>query len=120
MARGYADNVLWGRDYPHVEGIWRKRDDPDSEPVTKLALRHAFSGVPSTEALKMVGQNAVRVYGLDADYLTRVAARIGALTAQQLAVPPPALPYVDRSNAFIGQAGPRPLEPERVARFASR
>ena len=43
---GYAENVLWGRDYPHVEGTWAPRDDPDAEPITKLALRHVFSNVP--------------------------------------------------------------------------
>jgi predicted TIM-barrel fold metal-dependent hydrolase len=113
---GYAGNVLWGRDYPHVEGIWRETS-ADAEPVTKLALRHVFSGVPTPEALRMAGQNAIEVYGLDGDHLARVAIRIGALTPAELARPPAQLPDVDRSNAFLGQAGPRPLEPERVARF---
>jgi predicted TIM-barrel fold metal-dependent hydrolase len=113
---GYADNVLWGRDYPHVEGIWRPLTDPNAEPVTKVALRYVLSRVPSREALKMAGRNAVRVYGLDGEYLAQVAAGIGAPTAGELAVPPTSLPYVDRSNAFLGQAGPRPLEPERIAR----
>ena len=114
---GYVDNVLWGRDYPHVEGIWRPAAGPDVEPVTKVALRHVFSRVPTEDAVKMAGQNGVQVYGLDGDYLAQVAARIGALTPRQLATPPGALPDVDRSNAFIGQAGPRPLEPERIARM---
>ena len=33
--------------------------------MTKLALRHVLSRVPTREALMMAGQNAVGVYGLD-------------------------------------------------------
>ena len=40
---GYAENVLWGQDYPHVEGVFQVQDDPDAEPIPRLALRHAFS-----------------------------------------------------------------------------
>jgi hypothetical protein len=116
---GYAENVLWGRDYPHVEGTWRPIED-GSEPVTKLALRHVLSRVPTREALLMAGQNGMRVYGLDGKYLAEVARRIGAPTAAELSVPPASLPDVDSSNAFVGQAGPRPLEPERVARAEAR
>lgn len=112
---GYAGNVLWGRDYPHVEGTWRA-PSPGREPLTKLALRHVLCRVPAAEALAMAGGNAVRVYGLDGDYLARTAAGIGALTAAELSVEPVDRPDVDRSNAFIGQAGARPPEPERAAR----
>ena len=114
---GYVENVLWGRDYPHVEGIWREPAGADVEPVTKVALRHVLSRVPIRDALLMAGQNALRVYGLDGDHLAAVARRIGALTPAQLATPPADLPDVDRSNAFLGQAGSRPLEPDRIARF---
>jgi predicted TIM-barrel fold metal-dependent hydrolase len=116
---GYAGNVLWGRDYPHIEGIWRPATGDDAEPVTKLALRHVLSTVPTGEALRIAGQNAVGVYGLDGAYLEEIARSIGALTGAELAIPPTALPDVDRSNAFIGQSGPRPLEPERRARAAA-
>jgi hypothetical protein len=116
---GYAGNLLWGRDYPHIEGIWRPATSDAAEPVTKQALRHVFSTVPTRDALRMAGQNAVGVYGLDGAYLEEVARGIGALTAAELAIPPGALPDVDRSNAFIGQSGPRPLEPERRARAAA-
>ena len=116
---GYAENVLWGRDYPHVEGTWRPVADGD-EPVTKLALRHVLSRVPAREALQIAGQNAVRVYWLDVKHLAKVAAEIGAPSAAELAVAPKSLPDVDSSNAFVGQAGPRPLEPERIARAEAR
>ena len=45
---GYATNVIWGSDYPHVEGTFQALDDPDAEPVTRLSLRHVLSRVPRT------------------------------------------------------------------------
>jgi predicted TIM-barrel fold metal-dependent hydrolase len=114
---GYAENVLWGRDYPHIEGTWAP-GDTDVEPTTKLALRHVFSRVPATEALLMAGQNAIGVYRLDGPYLASVAARIGAPTPAELSVAPDALPEAGHSIAFVGQAGPRPLEARRVERNA--
>jgi hypothetical protein len=60
----------------------------------------------------MAGDNAVDVFGLDGDGLARVAARIGALTTDELATRPESLPEVpSSSNAFRGQAGPRLEEP---------
>jgi predicted TIM-barrel fold metal-dependent hydrolase len=110
VASGYSGNVLWGRDYPHDEGTFQVLDDPDAEPVTRLALRHVFSQVPPREARRMAGQNAVSVFGLDEAVLDAVAARIGAPSGAELAIAPEALPEITpRSNAFRGQAGSRPL-----------
>jgi len=116
----YAQNVLWGRDYPHIEGTWRPRQAEDPYSVTKLSLRHAFSNVPAAEARMMMGENALSVYGLDGPYLRRVATQIASLSEEELRCPPEHLPDVDDSNAFIGQAGPRALEPERRRRLNSR
>ena len=33
-------NLLWGADYPHVEGTW---------PSTRLAMRNTFASVPEDE-----------------------------------------------------------------------
>ena len=116
---GYSENVLWGRDYPHIEGAFQVRDDPDAEPICRLALRHAFSRVPAREALQMVGQNSVRIFGLDGDYLTTVAGRIDAPSAERLGTEPESLPEVGAgSNAFRGQAGLRPApSPQELARM---
>jgi predicted TIM-barrel fold metal-dependent hydrolase len=119
VAEGYVDNVLWGRDYPHIEGVFQATVGPDEEPMTKLALRHVFHRIPTTDALKILGTNAVRVFGLDAGYLRAVADRIGASTPAQLTVAPVSLPDND-GHGFMGQAGPRPLEPERVERGEKR
>jgi predicted TIM-barrel fold metal-dependent hydrolase len=105
---GYATNVIWGSDYPHIEGTFQHLDDPQAEPITRLALRNTFAGVPHEEALLMAGLNGVRVYGLDAGALAAVAKRIDAPAAADLVSPPGELPTVSaRSNAFRGQAGPR-------------
>jgi predicted TIM-barrel fold metal-dependent hydrolase len=119
IAQGYVDNVLWGRDYPHIEGVFQATVGPDEEPMTKLALRHVLHRIPPIDALKILGGNAVRVLGLDGDHLQAVADRIGASTPQQLSVAPESLPDND-GNGFMGQAGPRPLEPERIARGEQR
>jgi predicted TIM-barrel fold metal-dependent hydrolase len=110
VRNGYASNVLWGRDYPHAEGVFQHLDDPEAEPVTRIALRNLFSHVPPRETVQMAGENVIRVFGLDADYLQNVAVDIGAQTLAQLAdAPDPAtFPPIDQiSNAFRGQAGPR-------------
>jgi predicted TIM-barrel fold metal-dependent hydrolase len=108
---GYAANVLWGRDYPHVEGTFHVAIDGTGETVTRQALRHVLSRIPAPEARMIAGENAVRALGLDGDALAAVAARIGAPTSAELTTPLDAVPEVrPESNAFRGQAGPRPLD----------
>ena len=106
---GYATNVLWGRDYPHVEGLYHVFHGPSNEnAVSRLSLRHAVAAVPRRAAVQMAGENAIDVFGLDRVALTEVAARIGAPTASELATPLAVLPPVrPLSNAFRGQANPR-------------
>jgi predicted TIM-barrel fold metal-dependent hydrolase len=62
------DTILFGRDYPHAEGTW---------PNTTDWLRDSFALVPEGELRLMLGENAVRVLGLDHDRLAAVAERIG-------------------------------------------
>ncbi len=70
-------NLLWGSDYPHTEGTW---------PNTRLAMRHAFSGLPESDTRLILGENAVVAYGLDANALRTVADLIGP-TPQDLSEP---------------------------------
>ena len=67
------------------------------------------------------GHNAIRVFGLDEQYLQEVATRIGASTPTELLVAPDpdTLPPND-GNGFIGQSGPRPVEQARVERAERR
>jgi hypothetical protein len=50
-------------------------------------MRYTFSGIEPGATRLMVGGNAVRAYGLDSAALAEVAARIGAPTSADLAVP---------------------------------
>jgi predicted TIM-barrel fold metal-dependent hydrolase len=60
--------IFFGRDYPHAEGTW---------PNTADWLTDAFAGVPDDELRLMLGENAIRVLGLDRTKLAAVAERIG-------------------------------------------
>jgi predicted TIM-barrel fold metal-dependent hydrolase len=103
---GYDDNVIWGSDYPHVEGTFVHVDEPTAEPVTQLSLRNTLSAVPPESAAKMVGANGVRAYGLDPAELAAVAERIAAPTLRRLTTPPDSLPEIPKgSMAFSGQVG---------------
>jgi hypothetical protein len=68
VADGTVDNVMWGRDYPHPEGVW---------PYTKYSVRNTMEGIPADAARKMLGLNAVGVLGLDLAELQAVADKIG-------------------------------------------
>ena len=87
VAEGYESNVIWGSDYPHAEGTFQYPDSWDDEPLTRVAMRHTFAGIEAGATRLMVGENAVRAYGLDGAALADVAARIGAPSGEDLAVP---------------------------------
>jgi hypothetical protein len=63
-----VETILFGRDYPHPEGTWPKTPD---------WLRDAFAGVPEADARLMLGENAIRFFGLDRARLREYAERIG-------------------------------------------
>jgi predicted TIM-barrel fold metal-dependent hydrolase len=113
---GYAENVIWGRDYPHMEGAHQAGDF--EEPVHLVALRNVMSRVPQEDAVKMAGLNGVRAMGLDGEYLASVAARIAAPTVERLTTPVESFPKIlPLSMAFAGQSGPRPIENEEMDNF---
>jgi predicted TIM-barrel fold metal-dependent hydrolase len=70
MARdhGFVDRVMWGADYPHIEGTW---------PRTQDSIRKALAGFDSADTQKILGSNAGNVYGFDMRALCEVADRIG-------------------------------------------
>jgi predicted TIM-barrel fold metal-dependent hydrolase len=87
IAQGYTDNIIWGSDYPHPEGTYRYPEDPDETPMTHLAMRNTYHGLPAEPVRKMLGENGVRVYGFDREELGKVAARINAPTLEELSHP---------------------------------
>jgi predicted TIM-barrel fold metal-dependent hydrolase len=63
-------NFLWGNDFPHPEGTF---------PYTRERVRLSFKDVPVEETRRMLGLNAVDVYGIDAAALVPLVGRIGPL-----------------------------------------
>ncbi len=104
VAHGLGSQLLWGSDYPHLEGTFVYPEGRDRPSVTRLALRNTFCAVPGDETLRMVGQNAVDIYGLDAEALRATAAEIGAPTLDELATPIDAVPEGASVTAF--RSGP--------------
>jgi len=82
----YTDRLLWGSDYPHVEGTWQALPDITT-PTTHLALRHALAGRSADTIRAITGENAARVYDLDLDALRAVANRINAPTVGDVSTP---------------------------------
>lgn len=62
------DKLMWGSDYPHMEGTW---------PNTMNSLRQTFHDVAESEIRAMLGETAVEVFGFDREQIQGVAARIG-------------------------------------------
>jgi len=63
-----VEKLMWGTDYPHLEGTW---------PNTMNALRGTFGDMPEQETRRILGTNALTLYGFDAELLTGVAAKVG-------------------------------------------
>jgi predicted TIM-barrel fold metal-dependent hydrolase len=68
-----VDKLMWGSDYPHLEGTW---------PNTMKALNETFGDYPEHEIRAILGGNAAQVYGFDVDALRPVADEIGPTIAQ--------------------------------------
>ena len=97
---GYVDKIMWGSDYPHMEGTYQRPDHDDDPSMSVLAMRHTFAGLDAESVRAMAGENAIRVYGLDHAELTKVAARIGAPSVIELTTPIAEIPADGGSLAF--------------------
>ena len=73
-----VDRIMWGADYPHIEGTW---------PHSLAALREACTGCSADEIRMMASETAADVYGFDLDALAPVAARV-APRLDELVTPP--------------------------------
>ena len=100
---GYTDRLMWGADYPHMEGTFQYpgTDDLSGGPsYTPLSLRFALAGLDEATVRAIVGETAAAVYGLDLDVLRRVAAEIDAPTFAEISEPLDAVPAGASSFAF--------------------
>ena len=59
-----VDKLMWGSDYPHLEGTW---------PNTMKSLNETFGDYPENEIRAILGLNAARVYGFDLGELRPIA-----------------------------------------------
>lgn len=100
---GYVDRLMWGADYPHMEGTFQYpgSDDLAGHPsYSRLSLRFALAGHDEASVRSIVGGTAAAVYGLDLDELATVAARISAPTFAEISEPLDAVPAGASSFAF--------------------
>jgi predicted TIM-barrel fold metal-dependent hydrolase len=84
-----VDRIMWGADYPHIEGTW---------PHSLAAIKETFNGCTAEEIRLMAGETAADVYGFDLDALRPIAERIGPRLDDVVTprTPPPAeYPEVD-------------------------
>ena len=63
-----VDRLMWGTDYPHLEGWW---------PHTREKLEAVFKAVPRAEVEQILGATAAEVYGFDLDLLRPLADELG-------------------------------------------
>ena len=68
-------NLMWGADFPHVEGTW---------PRTRKSLARCFAGVPPDDVRAILSENPARLYGFDLGALQPAANRVGP-TMKELA-----------------------------------
>ncbi len=67
-------SLMWGADYPHVEGTW---------PRTRKSLARCFKGVPIDEVRTILTDNPAALYGFDIETLQPIADRV-CPTAEEL------------------------------------
>ena len=63
-----VDKLMWGSDYPHMEGTW---------PNTMHKLQETFHDVDEGEIRSILGNAAIDVFGFDRPLMEEVAARVG-------------------------------------------
>ena len=63
-----VDKLMWGSDYPHMEGTW---------PNTMDKLKETFHDVAEGEVRDMLGETAVDVFNFDRELMQTTAERIG-------------------------------------------
>ncbi|HET6810516.1 MAG TPA: amidohydrolase family protein [Acidimicrobiales bacterium] len=85
-----SDRIMWGSDYPHLEGTY---------PFSKEGISLTFADVRPDEAQVLLGSTAAAVYGFDLDALAPLAARFGP-RVEEVAAGLEAVPEGATSLAF--------------------
>ncbi|MEX2100596.1 MAG: amidohydrolase family protein [Acidimicrobiia bacterium] len=90
-----VDCMMFGSDYPHVEGTW---------PRTHDWVAATLGGIPVDEQRAILGGNAARLYGFDLDLLDPLAQRVGIPVAdltERRDIPALAHTQVDRPGTMM-------------------
>jgi len=94
-----VDHMTFGRDYPHAEGTW---------PNTVEYLRDLFAGVPATDVRKILGENAIRFFGLDPEQVAAIAQQVGPtveqLTGDESDIDPMLIAHLDARTGYLKPA----------------
>ena len=85
-----VDRIMWGSDYPHLEG---------SSPFSNEAIRRTFAGIDRRRFSAMLAGNAAALYGFDLDALAPLAAHVGP-GVEEVAAGLDAIPEGAASLAF--------------------
>jgi predicted TIM-barrel fold metal-dependent hydrolase len=100
------DTIDFGRDYPHTESTW-----PNTHDYYKLL----FSGVVDDDVRKILGENAIRFFGLDRAHLAEIASRIGpelsVITAPDAVVDPALVEHLQQRCGVL-----KPFEGDEMVR----
>jgi len=91
-----VDRIMWGSDYPHIEG---------SHPHTKEHLRLTFSNFSIDDTTKLLTSNAARVYNFDLEALLPLAEQF-CPTKAEVATP---IDYSEIPERAKGCPGMNPL-----------
>ena len=67
------DRLMWGSDYPHLEGTW---------PKSVKSLRRTFNGIPVDDTRRILTDNPAALYGFDVPALEEVAQVVGPTVAE--------------------------------------
>ncbi len=97
------DRLMWGADYPHLEG---------AAPVHRQTLQYIFGGLPEDDIRQILGLNAIGLWGFDEPLLQAVADRVGP-TVSDLATQLPLASIPDTFSWSL--ARPVPLASARTA-----
>jgi predicted TIM-barrel fold metal-dependent hydrolase len=84
---GHTDRIIWGSDYPHIEGTWRFPESPDEPSISRLSMANTFHDLAENDIRRMAGLNAVECFGLDLATVQPVAERIGPSLSELVTEP---------------------------------
>ena len=106
VAHGLDSQLMWGSDYPHLEGTFVYPEGRVMPSVTRLSLRNTFCDVPPVATLRMVGQERHRRLRPRRRRARRPSPReIDAPTLDDLATPIDEVPEGASVTAFRSGAG---------------